>query len=217
MKGPAEHPETLRLLVGFLRSYVRMSQTELGQAARISQGQISAFDTGTKKPTDDFLRRIATAAGVPWPLIPPLRHFISDFLTLVERGGPILEIANPFESLAVQAYLLEEAAAESSRDSPAQLQREAETFWAVVANLPVDRRRRVVELSPRASRNWALAQLLCQESRKVAAQDSREARELADLALSIAQRVPEGGEKTATVEMARRVIAEVGRELLQDF
>jgi ABC-type nitrate/sulfonate/bicarbonate transport system substrate-binding protein len=56
---------------------------------------------------------------------------------------------------------------------------------------PPERRRRLIELSPRPEGNAALARTICQASARAAATaDVEEARELADLALFTARWVP---------------------------
>jgi len=196
MTEPTEHPRASKMMVAFLRLYADMSQTELAQAARLSsQSRVSEIESGDDKtPSEDVLRRIAAATGVRWELVTHLRRFINGFLFATERAGVSLagSTAHP-ESLAVLAYLLEDEAA-ARHEPPAEARLAAERFWKEVAGLPSPRRRRLIELSPRASKSWALAELLCHESERAAADDPREALELAELALSVAGRV-EGKEE----------------------
>lgn len=192
MTGSQEHPDVLRMLVLFLRSTAGLSQTELGRAAGMSQGRVSALETNPERITEETLRRIAAAAEVPWPLVARLRRFLDFFLSSLSGAEGLQEEGSRPRSLsAVTSYLLEELAG-VSRESPDDLRQEAERFWAHVKDLPAPRRRRVVELSPRASRSWALAERICHESERAAASKPADALELADLALGVAQRV-EGG------------------------
>ena len=188
-----EHPDVLRTLALFLRSTAGLSQTELGRAAGMSQGQVSLLETGPGKVTEETLRRIAAAAGVPWPLVARLRRFLDFFLSSLSGGAGTLNEAapRPRPLSAATSYLLEElaGASQASPDGPRQ---EAESFWAHVRDLPAPRRRRAVELSPKASRSWALAERICHESERAASAKAADALELADLALGVAQRV-EGG------------------------
>jgi transcriptional regulator with XRE-family HTH domain len=195
MAESTENLEALRMVVIFLRFYARLSQAELGRAAGLAQSQISLLEVGEAKPSEDALRRIAAAVGVPGHLVAHLRHFFMAFTTAMETGsGLSLEGMTPGRNdvPAISAYWLEEAA-EASRESPSAARVAAERFWNGVAGLPSHRRQRAIELSPRASRSWALAERLCHESERVAADDAHQALELAELALSIAGRV-EGGE-----------------------
>jgi transcriptional regulator with XRE-family HTH domain len=187
MERKAKDPEVLRLVVLFLRESARMSQVQFSRAARMSQSQLSLIEAGERTPSEDILRKLAAAADVPWPLVAHLRQFYTAFVEARGKKGSsdksraIWAVA---DSLAVRAYLLEEEAQASSQ---AAEKAEAQWFWQAVAGLPWQRRRRAIEQSPRASRNWALALLACDESRAVAASDPKEATELADLALWIAE------------------------------
>ncbi|HEY3570286.1 MAG TPA: helix-turn-helix transcriptional regulator [Thermoanaerobaculia bacterium] len=193
MAEPREHPDALRLLVVFLRFHARMSQAGLAGATRLAQSRISMLESGDALPAEDVLRRIASATGVRWELVTHLRRYVNDFLYAAERGGavPPNHAADPVP-LAISAYLLEDMAAQA--EPPSAARETAERFWKGVAGLPPPRRRRVIELSPRASRSWALAELLCHESERAAADGPQEALELAELALSVAGRV-EGNEE----------------------
>ncbi len=200
MDDTAEHPDVLRLVVRFLRDYARMSQIKLGQAARVPQSYLSALERGDKIPSEEVLRRLAAAAGFPWPLVAHLRRFYAALLAAIPQGAAFEKASDDPRSLAladtallaVHAYLVEEVA-EVGSDLSEQL--EAERTWAALAKLSRARRRRAIEISPRASRSWALALLLCEESRREAANDAQEALDLADFALWIAERVEERGEK----------------------
>lgn len=194
MAEPREHPDALRLLVVFLRFHGRMSQAGLARATRLAQSRISMLENGEALPAEDVLRRIASAAGVRWELVTHLRRYVNDFLYAAEQGGavPPNRAADPVP-LAISAYLLEDMAA-AQAEPPVEARETAERFWKGVAGLPPPRRRRVIELSPRASTSWALAELLCHESERAAAEGSQEALELAELALSVAGRV-EGNEE----------------------
>jgi transcriptional regulator with XRE-family HTH domain len=182
------------MVVLFLRSTAGLSQTELGRAVGMSQSQVSSLESSPEKITGETLRRIAAAAGVPWPLVARLRRFLDFFLSaLSQEAGLLQEMSErPHTLSAIGAYFLEELVADS-QPSPDDLRLEAERFWDYVKDLPAPRRRRAVELSPRASRSWALAERICRESERAAASNSAEALELADLALGVAQRV-EGDE-----------------------
>jgi transcriptional regulator with XRE-family HTH domain len=194
MAGTEEHPDVMRMVVLFLRFTAGLSQTELGRAAGMTQGQVSRLECGPGQAPEEAIRRIAAAAGVPWPLVVRLRRFLDFYLSALSREAGIFREADPrLQSLsAVSSYLLEDLVAASQR-SPSDLRLEAARFWAHVEGLPPHRRRRAVELSPRASRSWALAERLCHESERAASSTAAEALDLADLALRVAQRV-EGGE-----------------------
>ena len=192
MTGSQEHPDVLRTLVFFLRSTTGLNQTDFGRAAGMSQGHVSLLETNPGKITEETLRRIAAVAEVPWPLVARLRRFLDFFFSSLSRAEGLQEEGSrPRPLSAVTFYLLEELAG-VSQPSPDDLRQEAERFWAHVKDLPVPRRRRAVELSPKASRSWALAERICHESERAAASKAADALDLADLALGVAQRV-EGG------------------------
>jgi transcriptional regulator with XRE-family HTH domain len=189
MERKEEDPEVLRLVVLFLRESARMSQVQLSTAARTSQSQLSMIELGRATPSENALRRLAAATDVPWPLVAHLRQFYAAFLKAKLRKVGLDETratwAGAEDSLAVQAYLLEE---EAQVGSEAAEEAEAQRFWQAVAGLPRQRRRRAIELSPRASQNPALARQLCHESEKAAAADPAEAKDLAELAVWISER-----------------------------
>jgi len=192
MERNEEDPEVLRLVVLFLRESARMSQVQLSTAARTSQSQLSLIELGKATPSEDILQRLAAATDVSWPLVARLRQFYAAFLKAKSRKVHVDEqgATGAFaDSLAVQAYLLEdEVAVVSEADQEAEAQR----FWQAVAGLPRERRRRVIQLSPRASRNPALARQLSLESEKAAASDPAEAKDLAELAAWISERSERG-------------------------
>lgn len=190
MKGEEENPNVTRMVVLYLRFTARLSQTELGLAAGLTQSQVSRLESGLGPPSEEVLRRIAAAAAVPWPLVARLRRFAGSFHSALSGEAGRFEEVDPevLPRSAESSWLLEDLDAAAQR-SPGELRREAERFWAHVAGLPAPRRRRAVELSPRASRSWALAETLCHASERAAARSVPEALELADLALRVAQRV----------------------------
>jgi transcriptional regulator with XRE-family HTH domain len=188
MERKEEDPEVLRLVVLFLRESTRMTQDQLSTAARMSQTQLSLIELGRATPSEDVLRRLAAATDVSWPLVAHLRRFYAAFLEARSRKVVLDEkrATGPFaDALAVLTYLLEDAVPVVSE---ATQEAEAQKLWQGVAGLPWERRRRAIQLSPRASRNPALARQLRQESEKAAASDHAEAKELAELASWISER-----------------------------
>jgi transcriptional regulator with XRE-family HTH domain len=186
MMEPTEHPRASRMMVVFLRLYAAMSQTQLARALGLSsQSRISELESGDDKPPSEAtLRRIAAATGIRWELAAHLRRYINDFLLAAERGGAV-----PQDNIAhLESYALAETAA-ARRESPAEARLAAERFWKGLAVFPSPRWRWTIDLSPRASKSWALAELLCHESERAAANRAPEALELAELALSVAGRV----------------------------
>ncbi len=199
-------PKVLRFVVLFLRHYADLTQEAFGQAARVDQGTISIYEAGDKAPPEDVLRRMAVVAQVPWPLVVLLRRFLTvlfawlaggSALAVPREGTPAEEAALEAALLAVVPYRIEEAVADENGPSPEEERREAEEIWAGLEPFPLAERRRWIELTVRASRSWALAEKICHASELAAAHE--EAMELAVLAISIAERVPDEARRARTL------------------
>jgi transcriptional regulator with XRE-family HTH domain len=188
-------PSVLRFVVIFLRSHTGMTQKKFGKACRLDQAQISKYEKGSAAPSEEALRRMANVAGIEWALVVHLRQFYSSLLAQVARPSAAsasrtldLPIREPI-LLAVTPYLIEAHTAEQALPSLNEERRIAEQIWTALERHPVPFRRRLIELSPN-TRNWTLALRVCEASVERAAHEPREALELADLALFIAERVP---------------------------
>src|SRR5262245_14984846 len=190
-------PTVLRLVAGFLRQMVDTSQAGFGEAVGVDQAAISRFESGDQPPSEEVLQRMAAVARVPWRVVVHLRPIFAAVVSARARassagaGATRLERALlDFARLAVAPLLL--APGESPRHrTPEEARREAEEVWAALAPFPPRERRRLLGLARRASRSWALAVRLCEASRRAAADKAKEALELAELALWIAERVDE--------------------------
>ncbi|HTG32030.1 MAG TPA: helix-turn-helix transcriptional regulator [Thermoanaerobaculia bacterium] len=117
MEKTADHPETPRLLVLFLRQYARKSQVAFGRDAGLRQSDLSRYESGQKIPSEEVLQRMAATAGIPWPLVLHLRRFYNGLLAATARRAAPKEIDELLDfggaaRLAVRSYLMEEAAAE---------------------------------------------------------------------------------------------------------
>ena len=212
-------PNVLRLVVIFLRALTRMTQAEFGAASGIDQGDVSRYEQGDLAPPEASLRRMAKAAKVPWPLVGLLIRFIEAFLAAVARRRSPIQVLDPqvLEPAlqAVTPYLLENAGAERKRP-PEEERREAEETWTSLERHGIPRRRRLIEMAPRASKSPALAMRICEASAQAADRNAGESLELAELAFSIAERVQ--GEESGRVQgycrerllHARQVAVELG-------
>lgn len=201
-------PKVLRFVVLFLRHYAEMLQSEFGRAARIAQGTISDCEGGKVAPTEEQLRRMASVASVPWTLVVLLRRFLTALLSclghrsqsgLSAEEAPIEQTALDAMRLAMTPYWIEEETEPAADPSPDEERREAEAIWAALESFPLAERRRWIELSVRAAGSWALAERISHASALAAAHDVEEALALADLALSIAERVPGEARRARTV------------------
>ncbi len=189
-------PSVLRLVVIFLRSHAQMKQAQFGKECRVDQAQVSRYEKGREAPPEEVLLRMAKVAGIDWSLVVHLRQFYSSLLAAAaqEKAGPAsgaldLRILRPV-LLAVAPYIVEAHTAGPPQPSPEEEYREAERIWPVLEEHSVRFCRRLIELSPR-SWSSALAVRICEASIRKAAHKAEEALELAELALSIAERVPE--------------------------
>jgi transcriptional regulator with XRE-family HTH domain len=175
-----------------------MTQAEFGKASRVDQSDVSKYEKGTRMPPEESLRRMAKAAGVDWPLVVYLRRAYRAVLTASVHRRAIPEVQPPdpagldFEPLllAVTPYLLGDQGMEPRRRSLEEDRREAEEIWTALECYPIQRRRQLIEQAPRASRSLALAARVCAASLRAAPRDARQALELAEMALSIAGRLP---------------------------
>jgi transcriptional regulator with XRE-family HTH domain len=193
-------PEVDRLVVKFLRSRVpRLTQEDFGRAAGVDQGDVSRYELGHLAPPEETLRRMAAVVGVPWTVVVSLRRFYAAVLSAVARANPgsrpagtaaIEQAILDSVLLAVTPYLVEEETAEPDLPSPEEALREADEIWKALESFPPDRRRRLIELSPRPAGNVALARRIDEASAQAAAHSAAEAAELADLALFTARQVP---------------------------
>ena len=186
-------PGVLGQVVIFLRSHADMTQAELGRESGVDQAAVSLYEKGARRPREKVLRRMAEAVDVPWPVVVHLRRFYTALLSVLVRRSPVagadaesLDRAVEETARLAVAPCLVEAGAEPT---PEEALREAEEVWAALEPLSMPRRRRLLDLSLRASRSWALAVRLCDASVRTAAHSTGEALELAELALSIAGRV----------------------------
>jgi len=128
-------------------------------------------------------------------------RFFTDLLSAADRAaGHVPEspaAAPPVEpalldslELALIPYLIEEAAAEAEGPPPEEARREAEEICAALLPYPPAERRRLLDLSVRAKRSWAVAEAFAHASARAAADRVDEARDLAELALEVARQVP---------------------------
>jgi len=191
-------PRVLRHIVIYLRTETGMTQAAFGKAARIDQSDISSYELGKDAPPEKALRRMAEVPDVPWPVVMHLRRVYTAALAAADRwreqmgetGTESLESAI-VESvlLAVTPCLVKTRPAEPRRKTPAEEQREAEEAWAALERFPIPRRRRLLELSPRAARTSALAERVRQASVDAVARNAEDARDLAELARFTAEQV----------------------------
>jgi transcriptional regulator with XRE-family HTH domain len=213
-------PRVLKHVVRSLRLRIGMKGKEFGKACRIDQSNISRYELGKAAPPEEALRRMATTARVPWNLVVSMIRFYTDLLAAADRGvapvgpaeAPTVERAT-FDSiaLALTPYLIEEGLAEAGGPPPEEALREAEEVCAALLPLPAAERRRLLGLTLRASRSWAVAAELAHASERAAADHVEEAQELAELALFVARRVPGEARRARTEGYCTGFLANVRR------
>jgi transcriptional regulator with XRE-family HTH domain len=162
-------PAVLRHVVTFLRSVTDLIQEEFGRRSRVSQSDVSRFESGRDAPSEEALERMAETAGVPWPVVKHLIRFVAAVLAAAanpgwlenkSETGQLPRTALSAALLPVARYLLEEEAAHRRGPSPEELGWEAEQIWTALQDFPPARRRRLIELAPPRSLNGALAALV---------------------------------------------------------
>lgn len=185
-------PHILKHVVIYLRTVADKTQEEFAEAVGTTQAHVSNYERAKQAPPDAALRRMARVAGVPWHVVQHLRRFLAAAREAVERGtaagAPVTNLAVLDNVLlAAIPYLVEETVLESG-----EALREGREVLATLEPLaPEERRQRIDTAPPGACRSWAaLVKVVCEASARAAADNAERALELADLALSVAERVP---------------------------
>ena len=139
-------PGVLRFVVLWLRAFARWSQTQLAESCGAYQADVSHWEQGLEAPSEERLRRMATAVRVPWFVVALLRRVFALALAITERfgGTGARAVAEP-AALAVTPYLVEEEEEESEPLSPEEARREAAEALAELRRLPPPRRLRLIE------------------------------------------------------------------------
>jgi transcriptional regulator with XRE-family HTH domain len=211
---PPSGSEDTSLVLQVLRALRGWDQSEFAEAAKVSQGTISRYESGERmKP--NALARATAAAGLPldWVerrLLPVLRaarkRAVAAEAESASGGGrtpaPDLlprtqaalaeEICDVINAVATELEADIEALEVAERRgnaslSPADREAAAEA-WQRLAPCSAAERHFLVEECSEFQR-WALVELLCEESARAAAKDAGAALDLARLAVFMAQLV----------------------------
>jgi transcriptional regulator with XRE-family HTH domain len=190
-------PEALALIC--LREQRRWTQRELAAAKGISDYRlISRYENAEKILSRAELDEFARLLGYSREAVDALLFSYS--LVVIEPPPSSSPMDLSREELRridravladgwTRAALLRARLVAGKRKRKAEdARREAGKLWARLKPFAHPARRELVADAPEF-RTWALAQILCQESRRAAAHDSRQALELADLALLVAGRI----------------------------
>ncbi|HTG32031.1 MAG TPA: helix-turn-helix transcriptional regulator [Thermoanaerobaculia bacterium] len=195
-------PEALVLI--YLRSQRGWAQQELADRhGYTTYRQLSRYETGDRPLSRETLDALAASLGYSPEAVDALL-FIHSLVAPAEREvpspvAPTAEERRSIHRTAIAAgwstadEVREELLARKRRLKAESARRDAGKLWARLKAHPRLSRRELVAGSPEL-RSWALAERVCEASVRAAADSPREALDLADLALFIAQRVEEGGE-----------------------
>jgi transcriptional regulator with XRE-family HTH domain len=197
---PAEISSAFGFALTCLRSARGWTQTRLARAAHIARSLVTRYEKGRgliRETLDWFLGILGYPREAADPLIFAHRLIYPD--PLEDAASPLA--LTPEEQreidracLATGLLAAEEMRAELIRkkkvEKAAAKRREAEELWERLKAASEDERRDLVADFP-DYRSWALAVRVCEASVRAAADKPKNARELADLALLIAERVEE--------------------------
>jgi transcriptional regulator with XRE-family HTH domain len=196
---PRTPPPPLGLTLTILRTTLGWSQKELAEATGLSRSVVSEYETGTTELTRERLEALAGAMGwrpgsvdraiFGFGLMEPPPAEAS--VALVEPDEEELRIIDQAVAVAARETadaLRADLIRELRQEKAGQARRAAEALWLQLKPLPgAERRRRVVK-EPELQ-NPFLCERLCAESERAAASDVRRTRDLAELALLVAEHV----------------------------
>ncbi len=190
-------PEALVLI--YLRSERGWPQKELADRHGFTTyRQLSRYETGDRPLSRETLYALAASLGYSPEAVDALL-FIHSLVAPAEQEvpspvAPTAEERRRIHRTAIAAGwstaedLREELLARKRRLKAEAARREAGTLWARLKAHPRQARRNLVAASPEFQ-DWALAERVCEASVRAAADNPKEALDLADLALFIASRV----------------------------
>src|SRR3954464_7028169 len=185
-------PLTSRAL-DVLRTREGWNQKELAAATGIPANLISDYEQGRKTLTPERLGFLLTSMGVkPSAGMKDARRFLESEETR-EPVPPDPE-SRQIEAIAVDSGRLMEDFARSlmrlltSQGQALEARQQARSLWEGLKRRDAEKRKVLVEKVAKL-RNWALSELLCEESIKAAGDSADRALELANLALRVAERI----------------------------
>ena len=196
----SKKPTDLNLALTAMRSALNWNQAELARAAGLPPNAVSDFERGNRVFSVDKLEEaLAGVMGLSAEAATQARSFVRSMGRQARAPGYSGEEAEAdrrhVERLAVQVgnamtdfarTLLSSLTAEGRA---LVFREQARVLWQRMQKRTPAERRSLVEEDPEF-RSWALCELICKESIKAAADNADRARELADLALLIADLAP---------------------------
>jgi transcriptional regulator with XRE-family HTH domain len=190
MTRPRLPPRSLALTI--LRVIRRFSQEELAEAAGLRPGTISDYERGKREPSAATVRRLAAVMGHPAALTERTLAFAAGVEEALDEAAASPEGDGDLpRRLAAEAGRTMETfvCAALSRLAAEEARRHARQVLDALRGLAPGDRRRFVGSFPELC-TPAVVEAVCAESERLAADHAGRARELAELALFIAGRVP---------------------------
>jgi transcriptional regulator with XRE-family HTH domain len=194
-----KEPTDLSRALACMRSALSWNQSELAEAAGARATTISDYERGGRALSVERLTELAGVLGLPPEAVPQARAFVRSMKEQAQppgdHGPDAAEDRRKIEQVAVQGAAL---ASDFIRGSlgfvsfearSLAARQQARVLWRRMGKRSSSQRRELVE-KDREFRSWALCELICKESIKAAADNADRARELADLALLIAELGP---------------------------
>ena len=192
---PTRNASTILAVLRIVRGW---SQADLAKAAGVRPATISDWERGKKTPSVPTLERLTAIMGYPTSLVVRADAFVEEATESRSLPAAPADLSGRIEALAV-AYgrevadfvrsglkrLTAEAAALQERCRAPYLWERLRQYGTAESEQ--------WSRSAGSSQNWALCELLCEESIRATADLPERAVELAELALLVAPRVPEEG------------------------
>ncbi|HET9227375.1 MAG TPA: helix-turn-helix transcriptional regulator, partial [Thermoanaerobaculia bacterium] len=189
----------LGIVLYFLREGMGWSQTELGEASGVSPNQINDYERGRKKLNRGRLEFLISFMGLgPERIDAILAELEATRAAARPDGAPsgrFEKRRRHIETIAAQVGRLATAFARSALTllslggESLHARDRADALWQIFKRKKPAERLALVE-SDRRFRVWGLVVKVCEESREAAANEPKEALELARLAVRIAELVP---------------------------
>jgi transcriptional regulator with XRE-family HTH domain len=196
---PRRPPPPYGLTLTILRLTRGWSQKDLAGTTGLSRAVISEYETGTTELSRNRLEMLAAVLG--WPPGSVDRVLFGLGLMQPAADAPV----SPVDPNEEERWIIDQAAAVAARETAeafradlirqrrqekaAEARQAAETLWHRLKPLRDAERRARVAHQPEYHDSF-LCERLCAESERAAASDANRAREFAELALFVAERVP---------------------------
>ncbi len=204
-------PPPLSLALSILRIRQGWTQKELSEATGIPANLLSDYERGRKTLTRERLDLLLSAMGLqPAKALREAMRFLQEEAREPAFSGP--EGREIEEAAAESASLMAELTRSvltlwTSRGQAMEARQKARTLWERLKPRDAAQRKLLVE-KVADFRNWALSELLCEESIKAAGDSADRALELANLALHVAELSP--GEEASRQRVQGYAWAHVG-------